>query len=115
MKSLFFASLFIALLAPQCDYAADALSHHSADHQHHIARHHSTLKNDNQPVDINHADANALMTLKGIGMKKANTIITYRQSQGAFQTIEDLSKVKGVGVKGLKRLEAMNPGRLVLK
>jgi competence protein ComEA len=47
-------------------------------------------------VNINTADATQLMTLPGIGQSKANSIIEYRDANGAFKAIEDLMKVPGI-------------------
>lgn len=47
-------------------------------------------------VDINKADKKELMTLEGIGAKKADAIIEYR-SKNKFNSIDDLKKVKGIG------------------
>ena len=49
-----------------------------------------------QPVNINTADAQMLMTLPGIGQVRANAIIEYRQQVGAFENIEDIMNVKGI-------------------
>lgn len=54
---------------------------------------------DQTPVDLNSATAEQLMTLKGIGKKKAQAIITYREKHHGFQRIEDLEQVKGIGPK----------------
>ena len=51
------------------------------------------------PVDINTADAQTLETLNGIGPSKAAAIVEYRKANGPFKTVDDLSKVKGVGEK----------------
>lgn len=50
-------------------------------------------------VNINTADKNALLTLNGIGDKKADQIISYREEQGGFKTIDDLKQVQGIGDK----------------
>ena len=50
-------------------------------------------------VDINTADVKALTTLKGVGEKKAEAIVTYRKAHGCFETVNALAKVKGIGVK----------------
>lgn len=48
-------------------------------------------------VNINTADEKALDALPGIGPAMAKRIIEYRETEGQFQTIEDLKKVKGIG------------------
>ena len=52
------------------------------------------------PVNINTADAKTLETaLVGVGPKTAKAIIDYRTKNGAFKSVEDLEKVKGVDSK----------------
>ncbi|KUP23811.1 helix-hairpin-helix domain-containing protein [Paenibacillus sp. DMB5] len=58
-------------------------------------------------VNVNTADAAALMDLPGIGEKKAQAIIDYRSSKGAFRSLADLGKVKGIGPKMLEKLEGL--------
>lgn len=48
-------------------------------------------------LDINLATVEELMGLSGIGETKAKAIIAYRDENGAFQTIEDIKKVSGIG------------------
>jgi competence protein ComEA len=48
-------------------------------------------------VNINTADAATLSReLKGIGMKRAQSIVDYRQKFGPFKTADDLALVKGI-------------------
>ena len=54
-----------------------------------------------QTIDINTATAAELETLKGIGPSKAEAIIKYRTEHGAFQSVDDLVKVPGIGAKTL--------------
>ncbi|MEY3017167.1 MAG: hypothetical protein RL336_302 [Pseudomonadota bacterium] len=57
-----------------------------------------------QPVDINTASAEVIAeTLKGVGLKRAQAIVAYREKHGAFQSLTDLEAVKGVGSSTLKR------------
>ncbi len=53
----------------------------------------------NLKVNINSADVRELIQLKGIGESKALAIIEYRQANGKFSSIEELSNVKGIGSK----------------
>ncbi|EEW07212.1 conserved hypothetical protein [Vibrio mimicus VM603] len=49
-------------------------------------------------VNVNTASAEELATLlKGIGLKKAQAIVDYREANGPFISIDDLTKVKGIG------------------
>lgn len=52
---------------------------------------------ENDLLDINLATVEELMGLSGIGETKAKAIIAYRDENGAFQTIEDIKKVSGIG------------------
>lgn len=54
-------------------------------------------------VDINNADVKAFAGLKGVGTKKAEAIIAYRDANGCFVSIEALTKVKGIGEKTIQR------------
>lgn len=53
----------------------------------------------NGKVNINVADAEALMTLDGIGEATAAKIIAYRETNGSFSTIEEIKEVSGIGDK----------------
>ena len=59
-------------------------------------------------VNINHADAKTLVTLKDIGKKKAADIIAYRTKNGAFKSVSDLTQVKGIS----QRIVNDNKGHL---
>jgi competence protein ComEA len=48
-------------------------------------------------VNINTATLQQLQTLPGVGPVTAQSIITYRQSHGPFQHIEDIMNVPGIG------------------
>ena len=51
-----------------------------------------------QPVDINTAGAEALAeAIKGVGLKRAEAIIAYREQNGPFASVDDLAKVQGIG------------------
>ena len=47
-------------------------------------------------VNINTADIEELQTLGGIGETRARAIISYRETNGAFQQIEDIMNVSGI-------------------
>ena len=55
-------------------------------------------------VNINKADAAALAeNLNGIGMVKAQEIVKYRDTHGKFESIEELSNIKGIGEKTVEK------------
>lgn len=56
-------------------------------------------------INLNTADAAQLQSLNGIGEKKAEAIIQYREENGSFQTIEDLKNVSGIGDKTFEALK----------
>lgn len=54
-------------------------------------------------VNINRASIKDLMNLNGIGEKKAVAIVKYRNDHGKFRSIEQLTKVKGIGMALVER------------
>lgn len=55
-------------------------------------------------VDLNTATKAELEAVKGVGSAKADAILEYRKQHGAFNSVDDLSKVKGFGEKSAKKL-----------
>jgi competence protein ComEA len=55
-------------------------------------------------LNINTASAVELAGLKGIGDAKAKLIVEYREKNGPFKTVDDLSQVRGIGDKLLAQL-----------
>lgn len=58
-------------------------------------------------VNINTADATILQTLSGIGEKRAADIINYRETNGLFETVDDLDQVSGIGEKTMEKLRPL--------
>lgn len=56
-------------------------------------------------VNINTGDIAELTTLNGIGDKKAQLIIDYREENGLFMKKEDLMNIPGIGEKTFESLE----------
>ena len=59
------------------------------------------------PVNVNTADAKTLAeNINGIGPKKAQAIVNYRNQNGPFKSEQDLTKVKGIGQKIIDKNKA---------
>ena len=56
-------------------------------------------------ININTAGVEELTELSGIGVKKAQQIIEYREMNGSFKTVEDLVNVSGIGEKTVDKLK----------
>jgi competence protein ComEA len=49
-------------------------------------------------ININTADKETLMSvIKGVGEKKAEAIIKYREENGSFKSVDELANVQGIG------------------
>ncbi|MDO6707131.1 helix-hairpin-helix domain-containing protein [Photobacterium sp. 1_MG-2023] len=58
-------------------------------------------------VNINTANVEELdKLLLGVGPDKAQSIVAFREAHGNFSTIEDLSKVKGIGASTVEKNRA---------
>lgn len=58
-----------------------------------------------EKINLNTATAQDLQKLNGIGEKKAEQIIAYREQNGQFKKIEDLTQVSGIGDKTFAALK----------
>ena len=58
-------------------------------------------------VNVNTASALELERLPGIGESKAKAIVAYRKDNGAYQQVEDLLEVKGIGDGALERIRKL--------
>ena len=60
-------------------------------------------------VNINRADAETIArNIKGIGLKRAEEIVAYREANGPFRDAYDLTAIKGIG----ERIVANNESRI---
>jgi competence protein ComEA len=64
-----------------------------------------------ESININQADAAALESLNGVGPATAEAIIEDRKANGAYDRIESLTRVNGIGDAKLESLK----GRVVLE
>ena len=72
----------------------------------------ATLASAADAVDINSAKAEVLAeTLTGVGLKRAEDIVAFREDNGPFKSIDDLVLVKGIGASTVEK----NRDRISLK
>ncbi|EGO5149712.1 TPA: helix-hairpin-helix domain-containing protein [Enterococcus faecalis] len=64
-------------------------------------------QNQEEKINLNTATEAELQTISGIGAKKAQEIIRFRDEQGPFKTVEELKNVPGIGEKTVERLKGM--------
>jgi len=106
MKVLSLKALFCALLTTTVFFNTNlALAKPATDSIKEVITKEVTAQ---QVVYLNTSTLDDLVTLKGVGHKKAQAILAYRKQTGAFESINDLTKVKGIGEKIL----IDNQGRL---
>ena len=53
-------------------------------------------------ININTASVEELTQLQKVGQKTAENIVAYRDANGPFKTVDDLTNVKGIGEKILE-------------
>lgn len=56
------------------------------------------------PVNLNQAGVADLQDLPGVGPALAERIVAYREAEGPFQSIDQLTEVKGIGTKKLEKI-----------
>ncbi|MGP8290101.1 ComEA family DNA-binding protein [Vreelandella zhanjiangensis] len=56
------------------------------------------------PINVNTADAELLAELPGIGPSRAEAIIKEREANGEFESIDDLTRVSGLGEATVDRM-----------
>lgn len=65
------------------------------------------IRPDPSPLNLNTASAEELASLPGIGETLARRIVDYRAANGAFETVEELMEVSGIGQAKLTALEGL--------
>ena len=56
------------------------------------------------PIDVNTASAEVLAeAIDGVGLKRAQAIVEYREQHGAFASVDDLAQVRGVSAGIVER------------
>lgn len=56
-------------------------------------------------INLNTATEKELQELPGIGPAMSARIVEYRESNGAFQSIDDIKKVRGIGASKFEKLK----------
>ena len=56
-------------------------------------------------ININTADSQTLQEIPGIGPVTADKIISYRDTNGPFGSIEELTSVSGIGEKTFQKIK----------
>lgn len=56
-------------------------------------------------INLNEADATKMQTINGVGQKKAEKIIDYRNQNGPFKSVDDLKNVPGFGERTVANLK----------
>lgn len=96
--------LLLSLLLIQTAYAAPCFDNPQRAYAYLLAQEASMIQARTQTIiNINDASEGELGTLDGIGSSKAQAIILYREMFGRFRTVDDLSKVKGIGAKTVEK------------
>ncbi|MGE0226086.1 MAG: ComEA family DNA-binding protein [Acetobacteraceae bacterium] len=57
-----------------------------------------------EPLDLNTATREQLRAIRGIGDTRADRIVSWRESNGRFEAVEDLQHVPDIGTDGMVEL-----------
>lgn len=56
-------------------------------------------------INLNTASKEQLIQLPGVGESTAEKILMYRNDKGIFKKIEDIMKIKGIGIKKFEKMK----------
>ncbi|WP_251520375.1 MULTISPECIES: helix-hairpin-helix domain-containing protein [Staphylococcus] len=74
-------------------------------HQEDVAATSNVSKSENsETINLNNATESDLMKVPGIGPVKAQAIIEYRDNEGSFNSVDQLTEIRGIGEKTLEKL-----------
>lgn len=91
LSAVIFATLLAITLVPFASAAENA-----------SAKQPQTKPAIQQLVNINTADVETLTQLKGVGVKKAEAIVAWREENGSFKSVDQLLEIKGIGTATLE-------------
>ncbi len=57
-------------------------------------------------INLNTATKEELVSVPGIGEKKAQAILEYRKEHGPFKSVDELVSIKGFGEKSVAKLKS---------
>ncbi len=80
------------------------------DSNHYLSKPALSPASSGQKIRLNSANVAELQQLNGIGQKKAEAVVSYRQKHGKFTSIEQIQEIKGIG----PAIFAKNKDRLAL-
>lgn len=60
-----------------------------------------------EPIDLNRAGVDQLISLPGVGEAIAKRIVEFREEHGPFTRVEDLLKVRGIGEKSFEKIRPL--------
>lgn len=69
-----------------------------------VSKHPLSTQITEDKLDINTANAHQLQYIPGIGPELAQRIIAYRDANGPFQSVAELTKVEGIDMTILEKL-----------
>ena len=65
----------------------------------------NTSETTDEKINLNTATVSDLQTISGIGQKRAQDIIDYRDSKGGFTSVDELKDVSGIGDKTFEKIK----------
>ena len=65
-----------------------------------------TVTSTESVININTADSQTLQQISGIGPVTAEKIINYRETNGAFRSVDEITNVNGIGEKTLQKIRS---------
>ena len=98
-KSKIFLYIIIFVLLAVEHFEKDAFVMETVATEDYIPYESDTKEVADGKININSADTEQLVKLKGIGEKMSERIIKYRQENGPFMSIEEIMKVSGISEK----------------